>query len=153
MHALAIAVIALALRTAPVELPRDVVEIQARRFDMPLSVDPDRRDTIKTIRLFVSKDCGKNWEHEKDYKPDDKQVTFEAARDGQYWFALQVEFKDGKREPEKAGDVPCRKVYVNAEHRVLKAQKSFEDLKREVEELRKTIDQLQKRIRALEAGK
>jgi predicted RNase H-like nuclease (RuvC/YqgF family) len=66
-------------------------------------------------------------------------------------FALQVEFNDGKCDPpEVAKLVPGMKVYVNAERKALKVQKSYEELQREVDELRKTVEQLKKKLEQLE---
>jgi hypothetical protein len=152
MHGFALAFLGLALCADPVELPKDVEEIQSRQFAMPLNFDPSRQDTIQRVRLFVSEDQGKTWKHEKDYRASDKQVTFTAGRDGHYWFALQIDFKNGKSEPARIEALaPAMKVYVNTERKALKTQKSYEDLQREVEELRKTVEQLQKKIKELEA--
>lgn len=138
----------------PIALASDVDQIETRRFAMPLQVDPNRRDKIERIRLFLSEDSGKTWKHCKDYKPSDEQVTFTAPRDGLYWFALQIVFKHGKSEPAEVDDLaPAMKVYVNTERRALKVPKSYEELQREVEDLRRTVEQLQDRIRDLESGR
>jgi hypothetical protein len=152
MHGLALVFTGLVFCSDPIELAGDVVEIQTRQLAMPLRFDPDRQDKIERVRLFVSEGRGKAWNHKKDYKATDEQVTFAAPRDGLYWFALQTVFKDGKCEPATQDDlVPAQKVYVNSERKVLKVQKSYEELEREVEALRKTVEQLQKRIAELES--
>jgi hypothetical protein len=143
----------LALASDPAELPKDVYEIETRQFAMPLGGKSDDRAKIEKILLFVSEDQGKNWKHKKGYKPSDRQATFTAPRDGQYWFAVQVVLKDGNREPAELDDLaPQMKVYVNSERRTLKTQKSYEELQREVEQLRGTVEQLQKKIKQLESG-
>jgi hypothetical protein len=134
----------------PVELPRDLHEIQTQRFAMPIGVANNLHDTIEQIRLFVSEDQGKTWRHKKDYKPSDKQVLFTAPRDGIYWFALQVVLKDGSQIPDDLDDLVATKVCVNSERRSLKTQKSYEELQREVEQLRRTVEELQKKIKQLE---
>lgn len=121
---------------------------------MPLLLDPARQAKIKLIRLFFSEDHGKTWQHQQDYDPTDKQVTFTAPRDGLYWFTLQVVLKDGKKEPANKRDLaPSMKVLVNTERRALKVQKTYAELQREVEELRKTVEQLKKRIKELESNR
>lgn len=154
MHGFALSFLCLALATDPVELPSDTKEIQMRRFVMPFAINPDRKDAILRVRLFVSENRGKTWEHVKDYEPSDKQANFTAERDGHFWFALQVELKDGKREPEEKGAlIPAIKVYVNTEREALKVPKSNEELQHEIEELRKTVEQLRQKVKELEAGR
>ena len=102
------------------QLTEDVVEIHERHFAMPLHIVPGRKDKIKHIGLYVSQDSGRTWKHLKDYEPSDKQVTFEAPRDGVYWFALRVVFKDGDSEPAKTAALTVgQKVYVNSERKAL----------------------------------
>lgn len=154
MHGLALAFIGLALAGDPIELPRDVEVIQTEQFAMPLLFDAARQAKIKRIRLFVSEDQGKTWQHQQDYQPTDTQATFTAPRDGLYWFTLQVVLKDGAKEPGTERDLaPSMKVYVNTERRAFKVQKSYAELQREVEELRKTVEQQQKRIKELESDR
>jgi hypothetical protein len=136
------------------ELPQDVVEIQTRQFAMPLNVASNRQQPIQRVRLFISRNQGKTWTHHKDFRPTDNQVTFQAERDGLFWFALQVEFKDGKSEPTRLADLaPAMKVFVNQERKALKPPKSSEELRREVEDLQSTVEQLQKRIKELEGAR
>src|SRR5204863_3071072 len=128
----------LALAAEPIELAKDVWEIQARQLVMALRLDPDRQRKIERIRLFVSEDRGKTWKHTNDYKPTDDRVSFTATEDGQYWFALQTIFKDGTSEPLQTDDLRAQqKIYVNTDHKALKVQKSYEELQRELAELRK----------------
>jgi hypothetical protein len=136
-----------------VELPKDVYEIETRQFTLPILGKPVELANVEKVRLFVSEDQGKNWKHKNDYKPSDKRAIFSAPRDGQYWFAVQVVLKDGRREPAELEDLaPATKVYVNSERRTLKSQKSYEELQREVEQLRGTVEQLQKKIKQLESN-
>jgi hypothetical protein len=153
MHGFAFAFLGLTLAADPIELPKDVHEIQTRQFAMPVGFRPDLDpDKIETIRLFVSEDQGKTWKREKDFKPSDKLTDFTAPHDGLYWFAVQVVLKNGDSEPTKLDDlVPARKVYVNSKGSALKAQKSYEELRREIKQLRMTVEQLQKRIEQLES--
>jgi hypothetical protein len=152
MHGSALVFLSLALATDPVELQKDVHEIQTRKFAMDLGVPADQRGKINQIRLFVSEDRGKTWKHNRDYKPNAKEAIFTAPDDGLYWFSLQVVYKDGKKEPAELDDLePARKVYVNTERRTLKVRKSYGELLRENEELREKVEQLQQRIKKLEA--
>jgi hypothetical protein len=154
MHGFTLVFLAFAISTGPVELRKDEFEIQSRRFAMALMFQTDKKDNIECIRLFVSEDRGKSWKHEKDYKSPVEKVTFTAPDDGLYWFAAQIVFKDGKRQPGELDDLePAMKVYVNTQRRTMKVRKSYEELQREVEELRKTVEKLQKKIKKLEADR
>lgn len=154
MHGFALAFLGVSLAGDPIELPKDVYEIPSRRFAMPLRIGPDNREKIEKIRLFVSEDQGKTWKKKKNYKPSATRVVFTAPRDGQYWFAIQVVRKDGGMRPSDQDNlVPLMKVYINSERRVLKPQKSYEELQREVEQLRRTVEELQTKIKQLESDR
>jgi hypothetical protein len=119
---------------------------------MPLYFAPNRQEKIERVRMFVSEDRGKTWQHQKDYKSTDEFVAFTASRDDHYWFALQVLSKDGSREPAELRDLaPAMKVYVNTRRNALKPIKSYAELQHEVDELRRTIAELQMRIKELES--
>src|SRR6516164_4461490 len=140
MHGMAFVFLTLAFPSEYSELPSDVEEIHARHFALPLHIDPERKEAIKRIVLYVSEDRGKTWKHSGDYKTTDDEMRFHAPKDGLYWFALQVESSEGKIQPEKTADLsPGMKVYVNAEQKSLKVHKSHDQLAREVKELRKTV--------------
>lgn len=152
MQGFMLAVLGLSLGADPVELPKDVHELNTRGFLLPLNVDPKLQDEFERVRLFVSKDQGKTWNHERDCKPSDKRVVFLADHDGHYWFAIQTHLKNGTYVPAKLSELsPAAKVYINTERKALKVAKSYEDLQREVEELRRTVERLQAKISALEA--
>jgi hypothetical protein len=157
MEGFSFAILALALAADPIEVPSDVHEMPTRQFVVPLRIDPLQRDKLCHVRVFVSKDQGKSWKHEKDCSTADDMIKFTAPNDGLYWFALQVVSKDGTKEPEELDDlVPGMRVYVNAEGKALKwiafkVRKSRQDLEREVEHLHATIERLQQKINTLEA--
>ena len=99
MHGLAIALLSLAPTADPVELPKDVVEIDTHQFALPLQCNPERQRKIERVGVFVSTDHGATWTRWQDYRPTDDVVQFTAPRDGLYWFAVQVVFTDGERQP------------------------------------------------------
>jgi hypothetical protein len=154
MHGLALMYASFFFAAEPLELPKDVWEIESREIAMPIRVAPGKEEKINRLRLYISDDSGKTWKHVADAKPTDDRFTYKATKDGLYWFALQVEFLDGKCGPAELNQlVPAQKVYVNTERKALKPQKSYEDLVSEVEDLRKTVDRLKKRIAELEGKK
>jgi hypothetical protein len=142
-------------------IENDVCEWHNQQFQMPIFVDANQRDRVKQIRAFVSEDRGKTWRHLSNHEPTDTAVKFTAAKDGLYWFAVQVVAKDGGIQPQKTENLePAMKVYVNTERRALarvpaeridlKPDRSREDLQREVAELRQTVAELKKKIAEME---
>src|SRR5262245_59669982 len=103
-----------ALNAGPIELPKDVCEIETRSFVMPVIYDTKRRDTIQQIHLFVSTDQGKTWKLHKSFKPDQEGVQYDAERDGVVWFALQIQCENARLEPSAVNKLePGQKVFVN----------------------------------------
>jgi hypothetical protein len=104
----------------PVQRDDGVWEVQGRNFALPVRIDPARRTGVTGVRLFVSRDDGKTWEHYKDTGPDEDRVQFSAPRDGTYWFAVQVVLKEDAKDPPDLKDlVPAMKVYVNSARKPL----------------------------------
>jgi hypothetical protein len=71
MHGLTLVFLGLALAADPIELPKDVQEIRAREFAMPLHVVLGLEDGYERVCLFVSDNRGRTWKHDRDYKPTD----------------------------------------------------------------------------------
>jgi hypothetical protein len=161
---------------AAAEVEKDFKEMNVRSIVIPLKFNPAKREKIAKVTLFISEDRGKTWQAEGDYGPkmggnaltdfvnswpdrgahgpDDTEIKFSAPHDGLYWFALQIEWKDGTKEPAKMADAQSiLKVYINSEQKVLKPQSPPEDIRRELEELRKTVEELKRKIAELEAGR
>jgi hypothetical protein len=154
MHGVAFVFLTLAFPSEFLELPSDVAEMRARHFAMPLQIDSERREKIERIFLYVSEDRGKTWTRKADYKATDEKLNFTAAKDGMYWFALQVEYSDGKKEPSEATDLtPAMKVFVNTERKPVRVQKTYDQLQCEVKDLRKMVEELQRKVRELEADR
>jgi hypothetical protein len=78
------------------------------KFRIPFQFDPDEMARIGAveIRLFVSTDQGKRWQHAQSVPPTEGRFTFEAANEGEYWFAVRT--VDGQNQlyppgPPQAG--------------------------------------------------
>ncbi len=105
---------------APVVLEQSVHEINSRRFQMPVHMDANARKACAGIRLWVSEDRGKSWKLNEEIDADGTLFKFTAARDGHYWFALQVVQKAGNFSPPKIDSHTVdQKVYVNADRRTV----------------------------------
>ncbi|HEX3315370.1 MAG TPA: hypothetical protein VHR72_10790 [Gemmataceae bacterium] len=98
MTGLSFALLALFAAAEPADAPTDVVVLRSRNFAMPMSWT-QRAEHYQLVRLFVSDDRGVSWKRVSDHKPGDARAPFKADRDGDFWFALQVQRKDGTFEP------------------------------------------------------
>ncbi len=151
MYGIVVIAASFALPVQPTELPKDAWELEAREFLLPLRVKQDAEGQIERIRLYMSQNGGKTWTHVKDAKATDDNIRYKAPKDGLFYFALQIVYRNGKCEPAELNQLTAQqKVYVNTEHKTLKPQKSYEDLQSEVEELHKTVERLKKRVAELE---
>ena len=122
-----IAVLLLALAPAPTWMTDpETFDIDFRSFDLPLNVNPEQRDKIDCIRLFVSEDGGKTWKRFDERKPTETKVPFVAGRDGVFWFTLQVVHSDGTMEPKDGALKPLQKVRINTAKAVVKKAKAGE---------------------------
>jgi hypothetical protein len=87
--------------------------ISYREINLPVKVDPERKDQIKDIRLWASTDLGATWDMVQQVGPDDKFFSISAGGQGLYWFTVQVIDKKGGADPPDVGRVPpCQEVFV-----------------------------------------
>ncbi len=140
--------------------PEDVFRIESRKFEFPVRVDPNRKDEIKEIQLYVSWDRGKSWEKVKSFGPDTTAVLFEAKRDGEAWFTLRIIDVKGQAEPEDVKNMkPAQKVLIgagkpDAPARILDPTKDTpEVLRSRIEELKRLQAELEERLREAEKRK
>jgi RNA polymerase sigma factor (sigma-70 family) len=107
------------------ELARDDrIEMDTRDIKFPINFHPDRRGEIRELELHVSRDKGKCWELCSRVGPDKNWLEFRAPADGEYWFALVIIDKDGKKEPpDVAKGRPAMKVVVKTKDTKPKAPK------------------------------
>lgn len=152
MQGIAFVLLGLTFPSVLSKLELDVHQIAVKSFALPirLNVDPDE---VKVVRVFVSRNKGGEWKHHKDFDSSVTQFSFIAPKDGSYWFAVQVEGKDGQKEPESIEDLsPSRKILVNSERRSLKPNVSTDDVHKELEKLRRTVERQKKIIAELESA-
>src|SRR5262245_41024324 len=87
--------------------PTDVVPINQSDFQIPIRIDPARRDEIKELQLFYSTDQGRTWQMIAVATPDSSSFPFHAPADGIYWFSVCVVDKKGNREPRDINSTPA----------------------------------------------
>ncbi len=93
--------------------PRDVYYSRDRAFWIPFQIDPgDRR--IRQVLLHASEDLGRTYQYVASVLPTERQFKFVARADGWYWFTVQTEDQDGRRNPtDLSTAVPQLKVCVD----------------------------------------
>lgn len=79
----------------------DVIYMSNHTFEIPVSVNPMSRREIREIVLLVSRDAGNSWKQVDAITPKKDRFSFHASKDGHYWFAIRVDYKNGKVEPPK----------------------------------------------------
>jgi hypothetical protein len=99
----------------------DVWPINQRNLNIPIRVDPARRQEIKELILFCSSDQGKTWSQIAIASPDQSGFPFYAPADGVYWFSVCVVDQKGNREPPDIYKVPpSQKILVDTLKPVLR---------------------------------
>jgi beta-lactamase regulating signal transducer with metallopeptidase domain len=83
---------------APAVAPRgEVMYVNRRTFQIPIRVQ--RAEDIREVALYVSRDRGKSWQAIAKVAPKDQSFSFDAPADGEYWFTLQMQTRDGRYTP------------------------------------------------------
>ena len=147
MQCLPALLLGLTLTTGQLAPPTDVDKVEENDVLLPLNIDPSAKDKIKSILLYMSDNKGKTWELHSKYKSTDKEMRFVAITPGEYWFALQILFSDGKLIPAKTEDLQvARKIQIGKkEAPILPPSASKEDtdkLNEELEKLREIVAKL-----------
>jgi hypothetical protein len=126
-----------------------VYTIRQRSFRVPVSVET-RRGEVDQITLFVSIDQGKTWREAGVIGPDEDAFRYRAAADGVYWFAVQIQLKNGMKEPADMRMLqPELKVSVELPKKP-EWQAAVAELDDEVKYLRSEVQRLKDRLAVLE---
>ena len=87
-------------------LPPDTIALKDRALKIPIQFNPNRRQEIKELLLFVSTDQGRTWTQEARAKSSDEFFPYYAPQDGIYWFAVCTIDFQGRREPPDVNQLP-----------------------------------------------
>ena len=80
--------------------PADVHPFNLSKMDIPITYDAAKKNDIRDLLLFVSRNQGESWEQYAVAKPDkDTFFTFTSPSDGIYWFQMVIVDKSGRRDP------------------------------------------------------
>ncbi len=111
-----------------------------RRFTIPFSlVSPDQ--VIVEVHLYVSTDGGQRWEEHRRADQRQSEFQFDAAQDGEYWFAVQTLNRNGQRVPARIVQ-PEMIVVVDTVPPTIEARSSSDNVGRVIVEWRARDSQL-----------
>ena len=92
----------------------DIKAINHRNIQIPLKFVAGRRNEVRELLLFVSRNQGQSWEQEAIATPDKDAFPFFAPADGVYWFQVMIVDKKGGRDPADVyNTAPGLKVLVD----------------------------------------
>lgn len=94
----------------------------SRRFRIPFVLDASElhRLQARELKLFVSTDQGGSWDAAQTVPPEATRFTFEAPRDGEYWFAVKTIVPAGEYPPGPQS--PSLQVIIDSTPPVLELQ-------------------------------
>jgi hypothetical protein len=75
-------------------------------FSIPLRIQNERRNDIKEVLLYLSRDKGLTWVPLPGNKLGEASVPYRAPADGLYLFKVATVFKSGQREPADIAQGP-----------------------------------------------
>lgn len=102
-------------------VPADVHPFNQAKMDIPIRYDPAKRNEIRNLLLFVSRNQGESWEQYAVASPDkDTFFTFTPPSDGVYWFQMMIVDKQGRRDPVDLTKAPVGlKVLIDTKSPVI----------------------------------
>jgi hypothetical protein len=94
-----------ALRLDAAPIPSAPVYTNKLKFRIPFHYDPVELSRLEAreIRLYTSRDRGRNWNQVQAVSPDAGKFNFEAHADGEYWFIVRT--LDAKNHLHPDGNV------------------------------------------------
>jgi hypothetical protein len=91
--------LACVLLTAGAGAEPETYHINRPKMAIPIEIVPARRNDLREILLFCSRDEGKTWTQEGRATPEQTSFPFTAPADGKYWFTIQTVDRNGARDP------------------------------------------------------
>ena len=94
-------------------LPADVVPFNQAKMEIPIRYDPAKKNEIRDLLLYISRNQGESWEQYYAATPDkDTVFPFTATTDGIYWFQIVIVDKQGRRDPADPKRAPVSPLKV-----------------------------------------
>lgn len=84
-------------------------------FRIPYQYDPREISRLgaREIRMFVSRNQGRQWKHVQSVTPQTGRFEFRAETDGEYWFSVKTVDRDGQLHPGGSSIQPGLAVVVD----------------------------------------
>jgi len=77
----------------------ETYHINRQKMAIPIEIVPARRNDLREILLFCSRDEGKTWQQVGQATPEQTSFPYTAPADGKYWFTIQTVDRNGVRDP------------------------------------------------------
>ncbi|MFM7539956.1 MAG: hypothetical protein ACKO9Z_09885 [Planctomycetota bacterium] len=98
------------------------------RFTIPVSIAPEKQNSLKEIVLFSSFNRGRSWELHSRIKPDQDGFQFVAPTDGPYWFSVAVIDLNGNMDPRDIYRAPVgQKIFVDTKKPIINFESAHRD--------------------------
>jgi hypothetical protein len=134
---------------------------------LPVAVDPAQAATLDHLVLFLSTDRGKTWKAVAKGPPTQRHFSFDAPRDGLYWFSVQTVSKDGSAVPMNVSNMPpmlrvrvtskqqatSKREPLPAHDKAAPEDNPVKQLRQEVQQLRSQVQRLERRLAEVERRK
>lgn len=88
----------------------EVPSLNTRQLKIPINFNPERRDQIVGLQLWVSTDDGVKWVPGPNAHPSQTEFVYAAPSDGVYWLTVQVTNTLGQKEPADLRTVPPERI-------------------------------------------
>jgi hypothetical protein len=112
--------------------PDDVVYLNQRNFQIPISIKPERQADIKELLLFRSRDQGRSWEIYSRAARDKKAFDVMAQADGPLWFSIGIVDTHGRQDPPDPYRAPVgQKLVIDTtrpEVKIVSAERTGEEI-------------------------
>ncbi|MEM7560813.1 MAG: hypothetical protein AAF394_16950, partial [Planctomycetota bacterium] len=122
-----------------------IAHLNSARFKIPFNVDAGRTD-LSQVQLWVSTDAGKNWQMHGTATPDQREFSFRAAAEGDYYFSVQTVDRSGNTFPSQS---PPMQVRVDTSKPEAALQADINALGQLVVDIRVLDDQIDKKSAVL----
>ena len=122
-----------------------IAHLNSARFKIPFNVDAGRTD-LSQVQLWVSTDAGKSWQMHGTATPDQREFSFRAAAEGDYYFSVQTVDRSGHTFPSQS---PPMQVRVDTSKPEAALQADINSLGQLVIDIRVLDDQIDKQSAVL----
>jgi hypothetical protein len=90
----------------PGQAASDVYGVPQRDIEIPINFEEGRRNEIRELLLYVSKNQGESWEIADRKMPNQTVFKYLALEDGVYWFSMMIIDKKGQKDPADINSTP-----------------------------------------------